>query len=62
MVSGKAAPSAPASCPTPNDKIVALGQKLRIQGTPAIFFADGTRVPGAIDTKTLEAKLASIKQ
>jgi thiol:disulfide interchange protein DsbC len=61
MVSGKAAPAAPASCPTPNDKIVALGQKLRIQGTPAIFFADGTRVPGAIDTKTLEAKLASIK-
>jgi thiol:disulfide interchange protein DsbC len=62
MVSGKAAPVAPAACPTPNDKILALGQKLRIQGTPAIFFADGTRIPGAIDTKTLEAKLASIKQ
>jgi thiol:disulfide interchange protein DsbC len=62
MVSGKAAPGAPASCPTPNDKILALGQKLRIQGTPAIFFADGSRIPGAIDAKTLEAKLASIKQ
>ncbi|MDB5756150.1 MAG: dsbC [Massilia sp.] len=62
MVSGKAAPVAPASCLTPNDKVLALGQKLRIQGTPAIFFADGSRVPGAIDTKTLEAKLASIKQ
>jgi thiol:disulfide interchange protein DsbC len=62
MVSGKAAPTAPANCPTPNDKVLALGQKLRIQGTPAIFFADGTRIPGAIDAKTLEAKLASIKQ
>jgi thiol:disulfide interchange protein DsbC len=62
MVSGKAAPAAPASCLTPNDKVLALGQKLRIQGTPAIFFADGSRIPGAIDTKTLEAKLSSIKQ
>jgi thiol:disulfide interchange protein DsbC len=42
--------------------VLALGQKLRIQGTPAIFFADGSRIPGAIDTKTLEAKLATIKQ
>jgi thiol:disulfide interchange protein DsbC len=62
MVSGKAAPAAPAGCVTPNDKVVALGQKLRIQGTPAIFFADGSRIPGAIDTKALEAKLSGIKQ
>jgi thiol:disulfide interchange protein DsbC len=62
MVNGKAAPVAPASCLTPNDKVLALGQKLRIQGTPAIFFTDGSRIPGAIDAKALEAKLASIKQ
>jgi predicted DsbA family dithiol-disulfide isomerase len=37
--------------------VLALGQKLKIQGTPAIFFADGTRIPGAVDLKTLEAKL-----
>jgi thiol:disulfide interchange protein DsbC len=61
MVSGKAAPAAPAACTTPNDKVLALGQKLRIQGTPAIFFTDGSRIPGAIDAKGLEAKLASIK-
>ncbi len=61
MVSGKAAPAAPAACNTPNEKVLALGQKLRIQGTPAIFFTDGTRIPGAIDAKGLEAKLASIK-
>jgi thiol:disulfide interchange protein DsbC len=62
MVNGKAAPAAPAGCATPNDKVLALGQKLRVTGTPAIFFADGSRIPGAIDAKALEAKLASIKQ
>jgi thiol:disulfide interchange protein DsbC len=61
MVSGKPAPVAPAACNSPNDKVLELGQKLRIQGTPAIFFTDGSRIPGAIDTKGLEAKLASIK-
>jgi thiol:disulfide interchange protein DsbC len=61
MVSGKAAPAAAASCVAPNDKVLELGQKLRIQGTPAIFFTDGSRIPGAIDTKGLEAKLSSIK-
>jgi thiol:disulfide interchange protein DsbC len=62
MINGKAAPSAPASCQNPNDKVLALGQKLHIQGTPAIFFADGTRIPGAVDLKTIEAKLATVKQ
>jgi thiol:disulfide interchange protein DsbC len=62
MLSGKVAPVAPAGCNTPNDEVLALGQKLRINGTPNIFFADGSRVPGAIDLKALEAKLASVKQ
>ncbi|MFK3739900.1 DsbC family protein [Massilia sp. TN1-12] len=62
MINGKAAPTAADNCETPNDKVLALGQKLKITGTPAIFFADGTRIPGAIDQKTLEAKLATVKQ
>jgi thiol:disulfide interchange protein DsbC len=61
MVNGKAAPNATANCSTPNEKIFALGRKLKITGTPTIFFADGTRIPGAVDTTTLESKLASIK-
>ena len=61
MVSGKAAPAADAKCATPNDKVLALGQKLHISGTPSIFFSDGTRIPGAVDLKGLEAKLAGIK-
>ena len=62
MINGKAAPAAPAACATPNDKVFALGRKLKIEGTPAIFFADGTRIPGAIDIKAMEAKFATVKQ
>ena len=61
MINGKLPPTAPAACESPNDKVAALGQKLKIQGTPAIFFTDGSRIPGAIDLKSLEAKLQSIK-
>ena len=35
--------------------------KLKVTGTPTIFFTDGSRVPGAIDSKTLESRLAAIK-
>ena len=62
MVNGKAAPAAPANCQTPNEKVLALGQKLHISGTPSIFFADGSRIPGAVDLPTLEKKLESVKQ
>ena len=62
MLRGKAAPAAPADCVTPHEKVLALGQKLRVTGTPAIFFVDGSRIPGAIDAKALEAKFASLKQ
>lgn len=60
MVNGKQAPQAAANCSTPNDKVLALGQKLRVNGTPAIFFADGSRIPGAVDAKGLEEKFASL--
>ena len=61
MLQGKAAPVAPNGCSAPNEKVLALGQKLNINGTPAIFFADGTRIAGAVDQHTLEAKFATIK-
>ena len=61
MLNGKMAPTAPANCTSPNDKIFALGQKMHITGTPTVFFADGTRVPGAIEAKALEARLALVK-
>ncbi|MFC5513276.1 DsbC family protein [Massilia jejuensis] len=61
MLDNKVPPTAPANCESPNQKIAELGQKLKIQGTPAIFFTDGTRIPGAVDLAGLEAKLGSIK-
>lgn len=61
MINGKLPPTAPGACDSPNDKVAALGQKLKITGTPAIFFTDGTRIPGAVDLKSLEAKLQSLK-
>jgi thiol:disulfide interchange protein DsbC len=62
MINGKAAPAAPAACTTPHEQVLALGQKLRVSGTPSIFFTDGSRIPGAVDLKTIEAKLATIKK
>ena len=62
MLENKAAPNAPESCSTAAiDKVIELGKKYRVTGTPTIIFADGSRVPGAIDAKTLENKLAQIK-
>lgn len=60
MIDGKLPQAAPTACEAPNDAVYALGQKLRINGTPAIFFSDGSRIPGAVDLKTIEAKLASL--
>lgn len=62
MVDGKLPPAAPASCTTAGvDKVIELGKKHGVRGTPTIFFADGSRVPGAIDAKTLEQKLGQVK-
>lgn len=62
MIDGKAAPAAPESCTTAAiDKVVELGKKYRVTGTPTIFFTDGSRIPGAIDPKALEAKLGQVK-
>jgi len=61
MLNNKAAPPAPNGCTAPNDKVLALGQKLNINGTPAIFFTDGSRIAGAVDAKAMEAKFATIK-
>jgi thiol:disulfide interchange protein DsbC len=46
-------------CANPLAKTAELGKKLNIQGTPAIIFTDGTRVPGAIPAAKLEQMLGS---
>lgn len=46
-----------ANCNHPIDKLVALGRKLNVRGTPALIFADGTRIPGYMPAAMLEKAL-----
>ncbi|HEY9095236.1 MAG TPA: DsbC family protein [Hydrogenophaga sp.] len=51
-----------ANCDTaPISRNLAFGKKARITGTPTMFFADGTRVPGAIPADRVEKLLSQIK-
>ncbi len=45
---------AQASCTAPTDKVVALGKKLGIRGTPTLFLSSGERIPGAVPLARLE--------
>lgn len=57
MTSAKALPATPAKCDTAGlEKSIALGQKLRINGTPAMFFATGERVGGYIPAAEIEKR------
>lgn len=55
MLQGK--PPAQASCKTATGQVVALGKKLRINGTPNLIFADGTQIPGYLPAAELEKHL-----
>ncbi|MGI9024026.1 MAG: DsbC family protein [Burkholderiaceae bacterium] len=46
------------ACQTPIDKTLELGKKLKVEGTPTLFFSNNKRVEGAIDTAELEKLLA----
>lgn len=60
MVDGAAPPRNMAKCDTTAlERNVELGKKHRVQGTPALVFEDGTRVPGAIPLDQLEKTLAA---
>ncbi len=51
---------AQASCDTSAvEKNVALGQKLRISGTPTLFLTDGSRIGGYVPAAELEKALAA---
>jgi thiol:disulfide interchange protein DsbC len=53
---------AKASCDTAAlERNVEFSKKHKITGTPTLFFADGSRVPGAIGVQQIEKLLASAK-
>lgn len=45
------------NCKTPTDQIVALGQKLHVNGTPNLIFANGLQFPGYMPAEELEKNL-----
>jgi len=55
MIDGKQPASA--NCNHPTEKVTALGRKLNVKGTPAMIFADGSRVPGYMPAAMLEKAL-----
>lgn len=57
MIKGKA-PAGDGNCDNPIAKVQELGRKLRITGTPTVFFANGKRVPGAVPLARLNQLLA----
>jgi thiol:disulfide interchange protein DsbC len=63
MVDGAAIPKSMGNCDTAAlDRNVALGQRYKVNGTPAVVFEDGTRAPGAIPAAQIEARMAAIKK
>jgi thiol:disulfide interchange protein DsbC len=60
MLSGVVPPKAQGECDTTAlGRNLAFGQRARVQGTPATFFEDGTRAPGAIPAAQIEQRLAT---
>ncbi|WP_299513650.1 DsbC family protein [uncultured Limnohabitans sp.] len=60
MINGTTPPTANCDA-SAVDAVVAFGQKNRINGTPLILFANGTRVPGAVPMAQVEKMLAEIQ-
>jgi len=55
MLNGRIPPAG--NCVTPTVKVLELGRKLHLQGTPALIFPDGQVVPGFLPAAQLEQAL-----
>ena len=51
----------PATCKLPTDEVMALGRKLKVNGTPALIFANGVVNPGYMPADRLEQALNANK-
>jgi thiol:disulfide interchange protein DsbC len=60
MVDGNAPPKSTGPCDSAViQRNLALGERHRVQGTPAVVFEDGTRAPGAIPADQIESRLVA---
>ena len=58
MLDGGAPSSAAAGCDVAAlERNLRLGQRYKVQGTPAVVFEDGTRAPGALPAAQIEARM-----
>jgi thiol:disulfide interchange protein DsbC len=53
-------PQGGAGCANPVDKVLELGQSLRVRGTPTLFFANGERAGGGMPAGQLRTKLDEV--
>ncbi len=60
MINGSP-PSGKTDCITPLDKNMTFAKTYGITGTPTLFFADGSRFPGAVQITDIEKKFSSLK-
>jgi thiol:disulfide interchange protein DsbC len=51
-----------AVCKTQTDKVMALGQKLHVNGTPNLIFGNGIQAPGFLPAEELEKNLNAPKE
>lgn len=58
MVNGKPAARVMGMCASPLKRNMALASKLGVNGTPAMFFEDGTRLASAAPNSVIEDRLA----
>jgi thiol:disulfide interchange protein DsbC len=60
MLNGKSVGTAPEKCDLKGlEATIALGQKMRINGTPALVFGNGERLPGYIPAEEIEKRFAA---
>ena len=59
---GDPAAQRPPECDNPLDRNLALAQRLAVQGTPTLVWADGTRTDGYVDRAVLLARLQQVSQ
>jgi thiol:disulfide interchange protein DsbC len=63
MLDGAAPPRTMGECDTAAiERNVAFGRKYRINGTPALVFEDGQRVPGAMPLQEIEKRMAEARR
>ena len=58
-ISSGSVPKNDGTCANPVEANIALGNKLKVSGTPTLFFANGQRIPGMVPAAQLERLLAT---